>query len=174
MCWRRAAFGSLPPDAPVEARLPFLAPNWADDTVRRDAVSALLSRADAGAALHATSASAKPPALRDLIVLFCALHLPDAADAGLMRARLADVTRLATAFDPHAASSRARLYHGGHALATGAIADAIGLWRAWTCARSCAPWPPPGRARAARPRPCRRRGGGRGGPARRAALAGGG
>jgi hypothetical protein len=58
MCWRRAAFGSLPPDAPVEARLPFLAPNGADDTVRRDAVSALLSRADAGAALHASTASA--------------------------------------------------------------------------------------------------------------------
>lgn len=173
MCWRRAAFGSLPPDAPVEgaATLPGAQLGRRSRAARSGECPAVARRCRG--ALHATTASAKPPAVGDLIVLFCALHLPDAADAGLVRARLADVTRLATAFDPHAESSRARLYHGG---------------MRWRPARSPTPTscggrgPAPGAARPGRrpagrgprPRPCRRRGGGRGGPARRAALAGGG
>jgi hypothetical protein len=126
---RRADFAALPADAPTTALLGFVNAIWQDD-VAAAALRAAQSRPDFLAALAARAASPDHDAARDALYVIGAMRPAPAELADVVRARAAEVGRIAESIDPAAEDSRDRLYAEAHTLSTGVVAAAFGLRRA--------------------------------------------
>jgi hypothetical protein len=123
---RRAAFEALPPDAPAEALRPFLSALWRDP-VREDAIRRLLMRDDANALLVAWMGDPDPAVARDAMFIVRTLSPGTPDFAGPVRARAAEVVRIAEAIEPGAPDARRRLYDSVQVLATGVLATGTAM-----------------------------------------------
>lgn len=116
-------------DAPTEEWLGVIALAGPYE-LRRDAAVALTGRPDLAPLLIARISDADPIVARDAMYLVGEMRPPPAEAGDAVRARAADVVRLAVAIDPTAEDSRELLYERVHVLATGVLAAAHGLRRA--------------------------------------------
>ena len=123
---REAAFAALPPDAPTAALLGFVNAAWRDGAYDA-ALRIARARPDFVPVLAERIATGNPEEARDGMYLVGSLRpVPqDIVDA--VRARAAEVVRIAEAIDPAAEDSLERLHAEAHTLATGVIVAAYGL-----------------------------------------------
>jgi hypothetical protein len=125
---RRVAFEALPPDAPAEALRPFLSAAWRDQ-VREAAVRRLLSRPDEEALLIAWMGDPDPEVARDAMFIVGSLSIGKPGFVAPVRARAAEVVRIAEAIEPGAPDARRRLYDSVQVLATGVVATGVAMHR---------------------------------------------
>ncbi len=123
---RRAAFASLPAEAPTVDFLTFVSATWRDE-VYDQALRVARARPDFVAALAARIAAPDHEAARDAMYVIGEMRPAPAELADAVRARAAEVVRIAEAIDPAAEDSRDRLYAEAHELAIGIVAAAFGL-----------------------------------------------
>ena len=126
---RRADFAALPADAPTAALLGFVNAVWQDE-VSAAAFRAAQARPDFLVALTARAASPNHDEARDAMYAIGVMRPAPAELADVVRARAAEVIRIAESIDPAAEDSRDRLYAEAHTLSTGVVAAAFGLRRA--------------------------------------------
>lgn len=125
----QAAYDTLSSEAATEEWLA-LTVLEAPEHVRSGALKTVAHRSDFAAALAARIASKDPLVARDAMYLVGAMELPPAALGEPVRARAAEVIRIAEAIDPAAEDSRDRLYEAAFELASGVKAASFGLRRA--------------------------------------------
>lgn len=123
---RRADFAALPPDAPTEAVLAFVSAAWRDEVYDR-ALGIARARPDFVAALAARIAAPDHAAARDAMYVIGEMRPAPTELAEGVRARAAEVVRIAQSIDPSDEDSRDRLYAEAHELAIGVVAAAFGL-----------------------------------------------
>ncbi|WP_207538608.1 hypothetical protein [Sabulicella rubraurantiaca] len=117
------------PDAPTEEW--FLRTSYASPApLKAEAIAVVRERPDFVPVLLAHIASPHHETARRAMYLVGELHPPPAEAGEAVRARAAEVVRLAEAIDAEAEDSRDRLYETAHTLATGVQAASFGLWRA--------------------------------------------
>ncbi|MCW8085463.1 hypothetical protein [Sabulicella glaciei] len=117
------------PDAPTEEW--FLRTSYASPApLKAEALQLVRARPDFVPVLLAQIASTDHEAARRAMYLVGELDPPPAEAGDPIRARAAEVVRLAEAVDAEAEDSRDRLYEAAHVLATGVQAASFGLWRA--------------------------------------------
>jgi hypothetical protein len=125
---RRAAFDAVPPDAPARALQPFIAAAWPGQ-VRDLAVRRLLARPDWEEVLVAWMGDPDPAIARDAMFIVGSLSMGKPGFAAPVRARAAEVVRIAEAIGPDAPDARRRLYESVQVLATGVAATGVGMHR---------------------------------------------
>lgn len=123
---RRAAFAALPADAQTVEILAFVSAIWRDD-VYDQALRIARARPDFVAALAARIAAPEHGAARDAMYVIGEMRPAPAELGDTVRARAAEVVRIAESIDPAAEDSRDRLYAEAHELAIGIVAAAFGL-----------------------------------------------
>ncbi|WP_198372340.1 hypothetical protein [Roseomonas rosulenta] len=123
---RQAAFAALPADAPTAALLGFVNAAWRDAAYDQ-ALRTARARPDFVPVLAQRIASGDPDAARDGMYLVGSLRPVPVELVDAVRARAAEVVRIAEAIDPAAEDSRERLHAEAHTLATGVIVAAYGL-----------------------------------------------
>ncbi|MBR0681607.1 hypothetical protein GXW74_14010 [Roseomonas eburnea] len=123
---RQAAFAALAPDAPTAAFLDFaITDGW--DEVRTEAIRIATARPDFAAAIVGHIAGPDAAAAREAMYIIGEMRPAPAELGDAVRARAAEVVRIAEAIDPAAEDSRDRLYAEAHELAIGVVAASFGL-----------------------------------------------
>ncbi|WP_119421927.1 hypothetical protein [Desertibaculum subflavum] len=125
----QAVYDTLSAEAPTEEWLA-LTTLEAPEPVRDGALKTVAHRPDFAAALAARIASSDAVVARDAMYLVGTMHPPPAALGDAVRARAAEVMRIAEAIDPAAEDSRDRLYEEAFELSSGVKAASFGLRRA--------------------------------------------
>ncbi|MBR0672851.1 hypothetical protein [Neoroseomonas soli] len=123
---RRDDFAALPPDAPTGEILAFVSAMWRDE-VYEQALRTARARPDFVSAIAARIASVDHEAARDAMYVIGEMRPAPAELADAVRARAAEVVRIAESIDPAAEDSRDRLYAEAHELAIGVVAASFGL-----------------------------------------------